>query len=89
LATGSVVAIEVGSFVSAFDPVPQFEVSKAAALHMEDTSPQPLAQGTGPTVASPIRSLWQTDSSALKMILPCSWGMRANGHVQVVNSVNW
>ena len=61
----------------------------AAVLHMEDTDPQPLTQGTGPTIASPQRSLWQTGCSALKMILQCSWGMRASGHVQVVNSVNW
>jgi hypothetical protein len=89
LANGTIVAVEAGSFVSAFDPVPQFDVSNTTALHLEDTSPAPLATGTGPTVATPIRSLYQTVCSALKMILPCSWGMRATGHVQVINSCNW
>jgi hypothetical protein len=89
LANGTIVAIEASSFVSAFDPIPQFDVSNTTALHMEDTSPAPLTQGTGPTIATPIRSLYQTVCSALKLILPCSWGMRATGHVQVINSANW
>ena len=89
LANGTIVAVEAGSFVSAFDPVPQLDVSNTTALHLEDTSPAPLATGTGPTVATPIRSLYQTVCSALKLIMPCSWGMRATSHVQVINSVNW
>jgi hypothetical protein len=86
LAAGSIVALEISNFVSAFGPVPRFEISDSAALQ-EDTSP--LALVDSGVTASPIRSLWQTDTSAVKMILRCSWGMRATGHVQVINSVNW
>jgi hypothetical protein len=82
-------AVEAGSFVSAFNQIPEFDVSNTTALHLEDTSPAQLATGTGPTVATPIRSLYQTVCSALKLIMPCSWGMRATGHVQVINSCNW
>jgi hypothetical protein len=89
LANGTIVAIEAGSFVSAFDPAPRIDASNTSALHMEDSSPAQLVSGAGPTVATPIRSLYQTVCTALKLILPCSWGMRATGHVQVVNSVNW
>jgi hypothetical protein len=89
LANGSTMVVEAGSFVSAFDPVPQFDVSNATALHLEDTTPAQLTSGTGPTVATPIRSLYQTVCSALKLFMPCSWGMRATGHVQVINSCNW
>jgi hypothetical protein len=89
LASGTVVAIEVGSYVSAVDPIPEYDVSRATAVHMEDTSPAQLASGTGPTVATPIRSMYQTLTTAVKMVLTVSWGMRASGHVQLINSVNW
>jgi hypothetical protein len=49
----------------------------------------------GPCAAAELRRLGlrvefgQTVCSALKMILPGSWAMRATGHVQVINSCNW
>jgi hypothetical protein len=89
LANGSIVAVEAGSFVSGFDPIPEFEITDTTALHMEVDTPLPLATGTGPTVATPIRALWDTNCSAVKMILQCSWAMRATGHVQIINSCNW
>ncbi len=89
LASGTIVAVEAGSFVSGVDPIPEYQVSNATSLHMEADSPLQLVSGTGPTVASPIRSLLQTACTAVKLVLTCSWAMRATGHVQVVNSVNW
>jgi hypothetical protein len=88
LSAGSIVAVEAGGVVFGFDPVAQFEPSSNSALHMEDTSPAALVTGAG-TVAAPIRSLFQTDSTALRMILHVSWGVRAAGLVQVINNVNW
>jgi hypothetical protein len=87
LASGTIVAVEAGSFVSAVDPIPEYEISNATAVHMEDASPLPL-NNAGVT-ASPIRSMFQTACSAVKMILTVSWAMRASGHVQVINSCNW
>jgi hypothetical protein len=89
LANGSIMAVEASSFVTAFNPIPEFEVSDATALHMEADAPLPLVTGTGPTIATPIRSMWNTDCSAVKMILQCSWAIRATGHAQIINSVNW
>lgn len=90
LAAGTIVALEAGSFASAFSAVPNFESSTEALLHFEDTTPLPIGTPGGPpTVAAPTRSLWQTDCIALRMILDCSWGIRASGHVQVINSVTW
>jgi hypothetical protein len=90
LSAGSIVAVETGGVVFGFDPVAQFESSSHSALHMEDTSPAQIAvTGTPNVVAAPVRSLFQTDSTALRMILHVSWGVRAAGLVQVINSVNW
>jgi hypothetical protein len=87
LADKTVIAVEAGSFAFGFDPVPVFETSNTSAVHMEDTTPLPL--NAGGVTASPIRSLFQTRTTAIKMILRCAWGMRAIGHVQVITSTNW
>jgi hypothetical protein len=39
--------------------------------------------------ASPVRSLWQTDSLGLRLILPVTWCMRRPGMVASVSGVNW
>jgi hypothetical protein len=89
LAAGTVLAVEAGSFVSGFSAVPRIDTSTASTLHMEDTAPLALVSGTAPTVASPVRSLYQTDASAIRMILRCSWGMRATGHIQLLTGATW
>jgi len=89
LANGTIVAVEASGFACVIDPAPDFLVSDSTVLHMEDTTPLPLATGTGPTVASPQRSLYQTAAKAIRMIVNMSWTMRASGLVQVINSVNW
>ena len=39
--------------------------------------------------ASPVRSMFQTHSRALRLVMPISWGMRATGLVQYVEDVQW
>ena len=90
LAAGSVVAVEAGGFVSAFGPEPRFDTSDASVIHEEDTTPLAIGTAGSPnTVAAPARSLFQTDATALRMILPCSWGLRAAGHVAWVTGATW
>jgi hypothetical protein len=89
LSAGTVMAIEASGVVSAVDPAPKFVIGPYATLQMEDSSPAPLATGTGPTIATPIRSLTQTNVTALKIILRMDWSVRAAGMVQIVNSVTW
>jgi hypothetical protein len=87
LAAGTVVAVEPSSLVSGFDPVPQFDVGQGPAPHFDDAATD---ISTPPaTVAAPVKSLWQTDSLALRMILRAAWAMRASGHVQVVTGASW
>lgn len=88
LAAGTVIAVEIASFVSAWMPQPEFQTVKAAAIHMEDTAPTDITGGT-PSPAVPVRSYFQTESIGLKMILRASWAMRAAGHVQMVQGTNW
>ena len=89
LATGTVIALEIASFVSGFSAVPTFRVSHQATYHAEDTSPQQISGGT-PSPAVPVRSLFQRDEIALYMDLPSAcWGLRAPGHVQWISGATW
>jgi HK97 family phage major capsid protein len=83
VAAGTVIMVEPSSFVSAFGATPEFETANAPAFHYEDTAPaDPLMGGV------PVRSLFQTDSIALRMTLRAAWGMRA-AHVAVVTGATW
>jgi hypothetical protein len=88
LAAGTVVALELGSVVSGFSAVPEFNVSRHAVYHAEDTAPSDISGGV-PSPAVPVRSAFQTDSIVLKMHLSAAWGLRAPGHAQWIQNATW
>jgi HK97 family phage major capsid protein/HK97 family phage prohead protease len=88
--TGTVLLLDAADFFSATGDVPAFTASDTATLHMDDTTPLALsATGAPNTVAAPIRSLYQTDSLAIRMTLDMNWAMRRTGVVAFVSSVTW
>ena len=90
LAAGTIVAIDPRGFASAFGTDPTITANTDSAIHMEDTSPTELsATDTPNTVAAPVRSLWQTDCTVLRMILPVAWTMRAAGAIAYITGVTW
>jgi hypothetical protein len=87
LADGTVVCIEPESFACSLSDV-RFDMSMGSTLHMEDTAPKDITSGTG-TLATPVKSLFQTDLIGLKMsLLGADWAMRAP-HVSVMTGVQW
>ena len=87
---GEVVAIDAADFVAVGGEAPRFEISDQATLHMEDTAPADIVSGAAPgTPANPVKSLWQTDSLALRLILPINWTIRRAGVVAYVAGVTW
>ncbi len=87
---GEVIAIDAADFVAVGGEAPRFEISDQATLHMEDTDPAEIVGGADPgTPANPVRSLWQTDSLALRLILPVNWTIRRPGVVAFVAGVTW
>jgi len=82
----TVIAIEPSSLAVGFDSRPEFSVSTAGTLHMEDVAPQPIVDGGA--MAQPVRSMFQTDSLALRMLLRASWAMRAP-HAAWTTNTNW
>jgi len=90
VAAGTVVLMDCADFASVTGDDPRFEISDQAVLHMEDTTPLAIGTpGTPPTVAAPARSLWQTDTIGIRLVMPMNWTMRRTGMVQHIDAVSW
>ncbi|MEJ6847537.1 phage major capsid protein [Sinorhizobium fredii] len=85
---GTVIALDAADFATATGDTPRYSVSDQATIHEEDTSPQPIVGGT-PSPATPVRSLWQTDSIGVRMVLNVSWAMRRAGMIAFMEDVTW
>ncbi|WP_157158110.1 MULTISPECIES: phage major capsid protein [Bradyrhizobium] len=89
LAAGTVIAIAPSGLASAIDPVPRFEIASEGALVMDDAAGQLSMVGTPNVVAAPARSLFQTDTLALRVILQISWGLRSSLAIAYMTGVAW
>jgi len=90
VAAGRVIAVDADWFASATGDAPRFAVSDQATLHEEDTTPLALGTAGSPnTVAAPMRSLFQTDSIAIRLSLFVTWAMVRTGMVQTIAAVTW
>jgi hypothetical protein len=89
LAAGTVIAAAVPT-VAFCARDPRFEQSSEVVLHMEDTTPAAIGTpGTPNVVAAPARSMWQTDSSAIRFSWPMNWGLRDARGIAFMSPVNW
>jgi hypothetical protein len=66
--------------------VPLFDVSDEAALHMEDTTPEAITDGT---MASPVINLFQQDAIGVRLIQQINWAMRRPGMASAVTGIAW
>jgi HK97 family phage major capsid protein/HK97 family phage prohead protease len=85
---GTLIAVDTADFATGTGDSPIFEASDQATIHMDD-APAAITTGGGPTVATPVRSMFQTNSVALKMYMDVTWAMRRAGMVQWVENVTW
>lgn len=77
---------------------PVFEGSDVATIHEESGDPntdeitgatvKPIVDGAG-VVAAPVRSLFQTNSAALKALWELDWKVLRAGAVQTITGVGW
>jgi hypothetical protein len=72
---GTVIMVDAADFTTAGQEGPRLEISDQATLHMEDTTPTDITGGV-PSPAVPVKSMWQTDSLALRLIMFMNWVMR-------------
>ena len=88
--SGNLFLVDAADFFSATGDEPRFDVSDQAMLHMEDTTPVQIGTaGTPNVVAAPVRSMFQTDSIALRMIMDMNWALRRTGVVAFTTGVTW
>lgn len=89
---GVVILLDAADFAVIEAGAPRFSVSDQATVHMEDTTPLQLAtgaQGSG-VLATPARSMFQTDSIALRMTFDVNWGhLRATPALAWTQAVTW
>jgi hypothetical protein len=83
----SVAAFAPAAVYSGYQDVPSIETSQDAHIHFEDTTPKEIVSTPG-VVASPAKSMFQTETIAIKVRAWCSWAV-APGGVQVVENIGW
>ena len=71
--------------------MPEFLGTDVATIHEEDTTPLPLAAGAqgSAVVATPARSLFQTNSAAIRAVWELDWLVMRSGAVQQLTAVAW
>jgi len=83
LAAKTVACFAPVAIVAAADAMPDIQESRNAVVHME-SAPSDTISG-----ATPVKSMFQTDSSAFRLILDVDWGLLNAGAASVVANVTW
>lgn len=68
---------------------PTFMGSDVATIHEEDTTPLPIVGAAKTDVANPVRSLFQTNSAALRCMWSVDWAVARPGAIQHISAVAW
>jgi hypothetical protein len=87
LAAKTVIAVAANAVVSAVEGTPQIDASQEASLH-RDTAPSDIVSSGG-VVATPVGTLFQTDSVGLRLRWPISWARRDARGIAWLTAVNW
>jgi hypothetical protein len=82
-----IVAVASNGLISAVDPVPRIETGFQGALVMNSTAAEVVNSGS--TVGAPVRSLWQTDSVGLRLVLEVNWGLRSSAALAWLEDCIW
>jgi len=98
--TTTLALVRFADFSTGVGDTPEFDISDVATIHEEDGSYPaseaipvpgtvlPIVDGAG-AAASPVRSLWQTASIGIRMLMDMDWAMRRGGMVAVINGLTW
>lgn len=84
---GNIYLIDQDQIVFAGSP-PEFDYSNQATIHEEDTTPLPVVDGAG-VAAKPVRSLWQTNSNAIKTNWILDWHVINAGAAQLITAASY
>jgi Phage capsid family len=83
LASKTVICVAPIAVVAAADATPEIQESRNAVVHMDTSPSDPIMAG------QPVKSMFQTDSSAFRLIFDVDWGLLNPGGAAVVANVTW
>jgi hypothetical protein len=87
LAAKTVICVAPIAIVAAADPQPTIQESRHVSVHMSDTPSDQT--GGSPSPAVPIRSMFQTDSSAFRLVADIDWALLNSGAAAWAQNVTW
>jgi hypothetical protein len=70
----TIIAVALNALISVVDPMPRVQASRDAASHLH-TVPAEIVTSSG-TVATPIKTAFQTDTVGIKFVANVAWGLR-------------
>jgi hypothetical protein len=89
VAAGTVIGIAPAGVASGFDGAPRIESSTDTTLHF-DSAPAAIGTAGSPNViAAPTRSMYQTDTMALKVRIKCAWSAVHPGAIAQITGATW
>ncbi len=88
VADTTVIALDPLSFAHGFSDDFEIDVTNAATIHM-NTEPLEIVSSTGPTVADPVRSFWQTDAIAIRLLADVAFSTRRTNAVAWLQNATW
>jgi Phage capsid family len=86
LTAGTVIAVATTALVSAASAAPRIDTSIEAVMHFDNTTPLDITTGA---VSATVKSAFQTDSIAIRLIWPLTFGMRTTGAVAWTSGTTW
>jgi hypothetical protein len=88
LADDMVIAVDPLSWAHGFGDDFDLDVAGAATIHMEDAAPAEIV-AAGPTAAAPVRSFWQTDGFALRLLCDVAFAPRRSNAAAWIEGATW
>jgi len=79
--------IDAEALVKANNIAPEFTVSNQATLVMADPASE-IVDGAG-TAGKPVRSMYQTDTVAIRFVLGVTWDKYRDNGIQILTGVSW
>jgi hypothetical protein len=89
ISTNTIIGIGLNVLAVAIDPAIRIDTSDDAIFHLEDSTANVRQIGVDATATSPVRSMWQTDSIGIKLVLKVNWALRDPNGVAFISSVTW
>jgi hypothetical protein len=83
LAAKTLIAVAVNAVVSAVEGAPVIDASREAVFHSDTAPSDPVMTGT------PVYSMYQKDSVALRLLWPITWCLRTPTAIAWMSSVTW